>query len=196
MPILGIYSASYWSSSTPGWHYVLDVFPTGLGYSMFLCCSLVALIASVEPKMMPKATSVLYTVRSLGNTAGVSLSAALQQGILARLLRHVLANANPPIMEPDSAIRHILRSPATGIAALPTIELRHAAQAARAQSISWTFAAASLAACATLLLSLGTKERELGPVKGKERQAEEEVDTSRRKRGDNGRQDEESDPRP
>lgn len=176
MPIIGIYSASHWTGETPSWRFMLDVFPAGLGYSMFLCCSLVALIASVEPKMMPKATSVLYTVRSLGNTAGVSLSAALQQGVLARLLRRLLAQSDPPLIEPDAAIRHILRSPATGIADLPTLALRRAAQAARAESISWTFVAASLAACATLLLSLGTKERELGPpIQGGE-------DVSRQKR--------------
>jgi hypothetical protein len=29
---------------------------------------------------MPKATSVLYTVRSLGNTVGIAISASIQQG--------------------------------------------------------------------------------------------------------------------
>ncbi|KAJ9096351.1 hypothetical protein QFC21_005172 [Naganishia friedmannii] len=90
MPIISIYLASYWSESTPEWKFAAEVFPAGLGYSIFLCCSLVALIAEVDKDMMPKATSVLYTVRSLGNTVGIAISASIQQAVLVKDLREVL----------------------------------------------------------------------------------------------------------
>lgn len=39
-----------------------------------------ALIASVDPEQMPKATSLLYTFRSVGTTNGIALSSSFQQG--------------------------------------------------------------------------------------------------------------------
>jgi hypothetical protein len=40
MPIIGMYMASSWSPFTPSYQYWLEIFPAGLGYSIFLCCSL------------------------------------------------------------------------------------------------------------------------------------------------------------
>lgn len=40
----------------------------------------VAMIAAVDPAVMPQATSLLYTFRSLGTTVGIALSSSLQQG--------------------------------------------------------------------------------------------------------------------
>lgn len=38
--ILSIFRASMWNKRTPRWEYWVDVFPAGLGYSMYLCCAL------------------------------------------------------------------------------------------------------------------------------------------------------------
>lgn len=40
MPIAGIWAASRWNRETEEWVFYLEVFPAGLGYSIFLCCSL------------------------------------------------------------------------------------------------------------------------------------------------------------
>ncbi len=40
LPVFSVYLASTWKPSTPEWVYWLTVFPSGLGYSSFLCCSL------------------------------------------------------------------------------------------------------------------------------------------------------------
>lgn len=40
MPIISIYVASFWSESTSEFSYTAEIFPAGLGYSIFLCCSL------------------------------------------------------------------------------------------------------------------------------------------------------------
>ncbi len=40
MPVLGMYMASNWGPFTRSYEYWLEIFPSGLGYSIFLCCSL------------------------------------------------------------------------------------------------------------------------------------------------------------
>lgn len=161
MPIISIYLASYWSESTPEWKFAAEVFPAGLGYSIFLCCSLVALIAEVDKEMMPKATSVLYTVRSLGNTVGIAISASIQQAVLVKNLREVLyARADREkvimaILHTKSAIKEYL-----------TKAEQVGAEIAYGRSLSITFVAASVFALITLITSLPTRERDLGERKG------------------------------
>lgn len=63
-----------------------------LGYSVFLCCQLIAMISAVDSKSMPKATAVLYTLRTLGGTLGVSVGGSIQLGALTMNLRSRFAD--------------------------------------------------------------------------------------------------------
>lgn len=155
MPILGIYSATKWSNSTPEWAYWAAIFPSGLGYSIFLCCGLVALIATVDPVLMPKATSLLYTFRSLGTTVGIALSSSLQQAVYVKDLRNVL----PDTADKESIIGNILHSHSV-IDALPPL-LRAQVEGCLKHSLSITFLAGSIAAFVCLLTSLPIREKTL-----------------------------------
>ncbi|GHJ86755.1 hypothetical protein NliqN6_3157 [Naganishia liquefaciens] len=160
MPIISIFLASFWNEETAEWKFAAEVLPAGLGYSIFLCCSLVALIAEVDKGMMPKATSVLYTVRSLGNTVGIALSASIQQAVLVRDLREVLKDRT----DREQIIISILHSK-TAIGRYLTRSEQVAAEAAYGHSLSLTFVAASVFALVTLIASLPTRERNLGEQK-------------------------------
>lgn len=108
-----------WTSQWPWWAYYLSFFPATFGYSIFLCVQLgksnptltivaihpllciphigicsrsVALISAVDSRSMPKATALLYTVRTLGVTMGVSIGGSIQIGSLAMNLRKVFAD--------------------------------------------------------------------------------------------------------
>ena len=75
--------AATWTPQTPFWVYYVTIFPSSLGYSIFLCVNLIALVSAVDSAIMPKATALLYTVRTLGVTLGVSMGGAVQLGSLA-----------------------------------------------------------------------------------------------------------------
>ncbi|GMK54125.1 hypothetical protein CspeluHIS016_0107110 [Cutaneotrichosporon spelunceum] len=79
--------AATWNPGWPNWGYYATILPMNTGYAIYLCVSLIALISSVDSRAMPKATALLYTVRSLGSTLGVSLGGSIQVGALVRALR-------------------------------------------------------------------------------------------------------------
>ncbi|WWC89697.1 uncharacterized protein L201_004622 [Kwoniella dendrophila CBS 6074] len=86
-PIIGSIVAATWNPTWSWWGYYATVLPCILGYSTFLCVQLVALISSVDSKIMPKATALMYTTRSLGATLGVSIGGSVQLGALASDLK-------------------------------------------------------------------------------------------------------------
>jgi hypothetical protein len=63
----------------------------------------------------PRATALLYTVRSLGGTLGISLGASSQLGLLSHLLRIAL----PSGRHQQDTINAILHSSKSAIRALP-----------------------------------------------------------------------------
>ncbi|BEI89438.1 uncharacterized protein CcaverHIS019_0208000 [Cutaneotrichosporon cavernicola] len=85
--IWGAWIAATWQPNWPTWGYYATILPLNTGYAVYLCVSLIALISSVDSRAMPKATALLYTVRSLGATLGVSLGGSIQVGALVRALR-------------------------------------------------------------------------------------------------------------
>ncbi|CAD6575001.1 MAG: hypothetical protein TREMPRED_001269 [Tremellales sp. Tagirdzhanova-0007] len=100
--------ASAWRPNWPWWAYYVTYFPCSLGYSVFLCF---AMISSVDSKSMPKATALLYTVRTLGGTIGVSVGGSIQLGALNSSLKSSFADINnrqdiiTAILHSKSAIR-------------------------------------------------------------------------------------------
>ncbi|CAK9783937.1 MFS general substrate transporter [Cutaneotrichosporon oleaginosum] len=86
--MISAWVAAAWRPGWPSWAYYATILPLNTGYAVFLCVSLIALISSVDSHAMPKATALLYTVRSLGATLGVSLGGSIQVGALVRALRH------------------------------------------------------------------------------------------------------------
>jgi len=84
---IGTWAASAWKPTWPWWAYYCTMFPCSLAYSVFLCCQLVALISGVDSKSMPRATALLYTIRSLGVTMGISIGGSIQLGALSTQLR-------------------------------------------------------------------------------------------------------------
>ncbi|KAG7531600.1 hypothetical protein FFLO_04259 [Filobasidium floriforme] len=157
MPILSIYSASKWTRDTPEWAYWAAVFPAGLGYSIFLCAGLVAMIAAVDPAVMPQATSLLYTFRSLGTTVGIALSSSLQQAVFVNRLSAIFAPLHP--QEREKIINSILHAK-SAIYSLPP-RLQAEVEQALANSISWTFVSGCIAAVLCLASSLPIRERNL-----------------------------------
>ncbi|WWC60765.1 uncharacterized protein I303_103341 [Kwoniella dejecticola CBS 10117] len=136
-PIFGAVVAAYWQPSWPWWSYYATVLPCVLGYSTFLCVQLVALISAVDSKIMPKATALMYTTRSLGATLGVSLGASVQLGALASDLKKQFRD----VENGDKIISAILHSK-SAIRLLPPA-LRDLALASYSHSLSfvWFFSA-------------------------------------------------------
>jgi hypothetical protein len=102
--IVGGFVAGGWRPGWPWWAYFLTCLVPVLGYAVFLIVSLgwsisctltsVALISSVDSKTMPKATALLYTIRSLGGTLGVSIGGSIQLASLASGLRSRFADVH------------------------------------------------------------------------------------------------------
>lgn len=65
---------------------------------------LVALISAVDSRSMPKATALLYTVRTVGVTLGVSIGGSIQIGSLAMNLRKAFADRS----DREQASRHLI----------------------------------------------------------------------------------------
>ncbi|EIW66403.1 hypothetical protein TREMEDRAFT_45829 [Tremella mesenterica DSM 1558] len=103
--------AASWKPDWPWWAYYATVLPGSLGYSVFLSVTLVALIASCDSKLMPKATALLYMIRSLGVTLGVSTGGSIQLGALTSALKSRLSSL--PIEESNEIINSVLHSKAS-----------------------------------------------------------------------------------
>ncbi|KAK1925211.1 multidrug resistance protein fnx1 [Papiliotrema laurentii] len=145
-----------WTPQWPWWGYYLTLFPASLGYSVFLCCQLVALISAVDSKSMPKATALLYTVRTLGVALGVSTGGSIQIGALTMNLKRAFAD------HPDQPqiVRNILHSKAA-INLLPPKQARRALEA-YAGSIRAVWAFAGVVCVLTILCAFGMQEKEVG----------------------------------
>lgn len=112
----------------------------------------------------PRATALLYTVRSLGGTLGISLGASSQLGLLSHLLRLAL----PDGPERQATINAILHSSKSAIRSLPQ-PIQDAALKAYGQSLSYVWIGCGGVACLTLASACFVEEREMGPVKDRGR---------------------------
>lgn len=147
-------AATEWTSSWPQWAYYATVLPSNLGYAVFLVVSLVSTIASVDAQTMPKATALLYTVRSLGATLGISLGGCVQIWALVRQLRKRFYGPGS-----RKLINNIVRQKSF-MYTLPE-EQRQQAVEAYLSSLRATWAVAAALACCTLLASTFIKEKRL-----------------------------------
>lgn len=143
-----------WSASWPQWAYYLAVMPSNVGYAVFLVVSLVSTIASVDAQTMPKATALLYTVRSLGATLGISLGGCVQIWALVRELRKRFYGPGA-----KAIINNIVRQKSY-LYTLPPDQKRQAIEAYLA-SLRMTWAVAAVLACGTLGAGLFIKEKRL-----------------------------------
>merc|ERR1711939_64362 len=87
--VLGPLLMVFWNyKSTSSAVYWLSMIPGGIGYGAILTCTLIALIAAVEPKDMAAATSVSYLFRATGSLLGIAGSTSvLQMSLKANLSR-------------------------------------------------------------------------------------------------------------
>ncbi|ORX33406.1 multidrug resistance protein fnx1 [Kockovaella imperatae] len=174
---LGVYSlipsvfcswiAANWNPAWPWWGYYLTFFPASLGYSMFLCCQLIALITAVDSKNMPKATALLYTVRTLGVALGISIGGSIQIGAFASQMKKQFGDYPGR----DEIISSILHSKAA-IARLPPT-LQNLALKAYASSISIVWISTGCIMILTVLSACFVQEKDVtgNSVKGSDSQA-------------------------
>ncbi|WVQ75495.1 hypothetical protein IAR50_005120 [Cryptococcus sp. DSM 104548] len=153
--------AASWTAQWPWWGYYLTVFPSVLGYSIFLCVQLVAMVSSVDSRVMPKATALLYTTRSLGATLGVSIGGSLQLGALASQLRFRFEGVD----NQEQIINSILHSK-SAIPLLPP-SLQAPALAAYSSSISTVWLVSSAVAVVTLLCSFSIQTHQVDEEESK-----------------------------
>ncbi|SCU87221.1 LAFA_0E05446g1_1 [Lachancea sp. 'fantastica'] len=84
--VLGLIQINFVTSSTPVWQqYLLQVTP-GLGVSILITVTLLAMIAAVPHEHQAATTSISYAFRSTGCTLGVSLGAAIFGNRLNKML--------------------------------------------------------------------------------------------------------------
>lgn len=115
----------------------------------------VALISSVDRHTMPKATALLYTVRSLGATLGVSLGGSVQVGVLVS----GLAKRFKGLPNSEGIINAIVHSK-EAIKDLPSNQ-RALALDAYAVSISVVWVACAGVAVLTLLAALFIRQNDI-----------------------------------
>lgn len=115
----------------------------------------VALISSIDSAAMPKGTALLYTVRSLGSTLGVSLGGSIQVGALVHGLKKRFRGT------PNS--RAIIDAIVHSKAAIKTLPPDQQAKAlkAYAYSLRAVWIAAGCVAVCTLLTSVFIKQNEI-----------------------------------
>ncbi|WVF71816.1 hypothetical protein IAT40_006624 [Kwoniella sp. CBS 6097] len=136
-PIIGGVVAAFWTPGWTWWSYYATVLPCVLGYSTFLCVQLVALISSIDSQMMPKATALMYTTRSLGATLGVSIGGSVQLGALASSLKRQLGGAE----NSNEIISAILHSKAAIRLLPPSLRIKALYSYAYSLSVVWIFSA-------------------------------------------------------
>lgn len=155
-------AASEWSAAWPQWAYYATVLPSNVGYAVFLVVSLVSTIASVDAATMPKATALLYTVRSLGATLGISLGGCVQIWALVRELRKRFVGPGS-----HRLINRIVRQKSF-MYSLPAAQRDQAVDAYLA-SLRATWAVAAVLACGTLAAGMFIKEKRLPGKQSDER---------------------------
>lgn len=127
----------------------------------------VALISSVDSRAMPKATALLYTVRSLGATLGVSLGGSIQVGALVRALRARFSD----VPGGDEIVDAVVHSKAA-IKGLPKHYARMALDA-YAVSLKAVWVAAGCVAVVAVVAATFIRENDVREGKGVEESAEE-----------------------
>jgi len=113
MAFLGPFLMTFWHrNSTPEWFYWISMIPGGASYGGILTISLVALIASIDPKDMAAATGVTYLFRATGSVLGISLSSAILQNTLqTNLEKSGLPQKTIDLIRQDvKSIRHLPKS--------------------------------------------------------------------------------------
>ncbi|WVR08996.1 hypothetical protein IAU60_006056 [Kwoniella sp. DSM 27419] len=135
--IVGGLVAAYWRPEWPEWTYYATVLPVVLGYAVFLCVQLVALVSSVDSRMMPKATALMYTTRSLGATLGVSIGGSIQLGALASSLKKDLRG----VENSRQIIASILHSKSALQLLPPSLRSLALVSYAHSLSVVWVFSA-------------------------------------------------------
>lgn len=79
---------------------VVSYFLNGLGYSIMLTVSLIALIAAVPPESQATSTSAQYTFRGAGSSVGISLAAAVfQHSLHSSLVKNITGKHAKKIIE-------------------------------------------------------------------------------------------------
>ncbi|CAD6571805.1 MAG: hypothetical protein TREMPRED_000370 [Tremellales sp. Tagirdzhanova-0007] len=115
-----------WRVDSPEWITWVAQMPSGFGYAGVLTSSLVALMTNVTREGKGEqavATSMAYLFRNIGQVLGVSLSAAIMQGILSTSLKRLITG-------PDaSRIIYTIRHSTSSIRDLAPEHLQAAVQA-------------------------------------------------------------------
>ncbi|CDZ97896.1 Predicted transporter (major facilitator superfamily) [Phaffia rhodozyma] len=122
------------------------------GGGVVITTFLTALIASVDKENMAISISASYMFRSLGQVLGVTLTRALQQGILSWSLGNRLGH--------DSRIPEIIKRPSVIFPTLPT-DVHKEAVLAYLTSIDAVFVFASIVGFTMMLCALGMRSYEL-----------------------------------
>ena len=123
----------------------------GAAYGSILTITLVALIASVDPKDMAAATGVTYLFRATGSVLGISLSSAILQNSLQKNLEKT---------DIPRKVIQLIRQDAGAIKELSK-PLRQAAIGAYEQSMHTVFIAIAAAGFLAFLALFFIEERDL-----------------------------------
>lgn len=164
--VIACFVAAAWTPSWPQWAYYATVLPTSIGYAIFLIVTLIATVSSVDSETMPKATALLYTVRSLGSTLGVSLGGSIQVGALVGALRKRFHGAHG---------RDVIDKVVHSKAAIRQLKGKEVGLALEAYGISLkaVWIAAGVVAILTVFCSFGIRQNEMPEKPGKRRDSEE-----------------------
>lgn len=176
--VVASFVAATWTPSWPQWAYYATVLPTSFGYAIFLIVTLIATVSSVDSETMPKATALLYTVRSLGSTLGVSLGGSIQVGVLVSALETRFTGKHG---------RKVIDAVVHSKAAIRELRPKEMVLALEAYGISLkaVWVAAGVVAVFTVLASLGIRQNQMPekPKRGGEgEEGEEEEEGERRER--------------
>ncbi|GAC92702.1 hypothetical protein PHSY_000257 [Pseudozyma hubeiensis SY62] len=141
----------FWYRGTSEFFYWLSMPWGGAAYGSVLTITLVALIASVDPKDMAAATGVTYLFRATGSVLGISLSSAILQNSLQKNLEKT---------DIPSKIIQLIRQDVSTIKTLSK-PLRVAAIGAYEQSMHTVFIAIAAAGLFAFLALFFIEERDL-----------------------------------
>ncbi|RUS34143.1 major facilitator superfamily domain-containing protein [Jimgerdemannia flammicorona] len=131
----------------PNWQYSAPLVIVGFGFGSGLTTTLIAMLASVEPKDIAVAASMSYLFRSTGGVLGISICSATFQSLLKSEL---IANIHGPNAE---LIIDTARKSVDAIRTLPP-EYKDIVVTAYFHAIQWTFSINIVFAVLTFVASL------------------------------------------
>ncbi|PWY98492.1 MFS general substrate transporter [Testicularia cyperi] len=148
---LGPLMMCFWARGTSEAFYWITMPFGGAAYGAILTITLVALIASVDPKDMAAATGVTYLFRATGSVLGISLSGAILQNSLQKNLEKTdIPHHIIKLIRQDSKVIRQLAKP-----------LRIAAIGAYEQSMHTVFIAIAAAGLCAFVALFFIEERDL-----------------------------------